>query len=121
MDLTRSVEEHVKRSGVVNGQVTAFAVGSTTGITTIENEPGLRQDLKDFLNDIIPYGKSYKHHERWGCDNGSSHLQSALIKTSLTIPVISSKMTLGTWQQIVFLELDTKHRSRTVICQIIGE
>ncbi len=121
IDITGKLADEVASSGISNGIVTVFCPGSTGAITTVEYEPGLQADFKDFFKTLLPYGKNWKHHQTWGDDNGSSHLQSALIKTSFTVPVVNGRLTLGTWQQIVFCECDTRPRSRRLVVQIIGE
>jgi len=111
----------INKSGVKNGIVTVFAVGSTAGITTVEYEPGLLIDLPKFWDKIIPAVGGYKHNDTWGDGNGHSHLRSALIKTSLTIPIVNSEMILGTWQQIVFLDFDNRPRTRRIAILVMGD
>ncbi|MEI7483791.1 MAG: secondary thiamine-phosphate synthase enzyme YjbQ [Ignavibacteriota bacterium] len=120
-DITEDIEEIIEKSKIKNGIVTAFAIGSTAGITTLEYEPGLIKDLPILLEKIIPTYQNYNHNKTWGDGNGHSHLRSALIKTSLTIPLVNSEMTLGTWQQIIFIDFDNKHRTRRIAIQIMGE
>lgn len=120
-DITEDIEEIIEKSKIKNGIVTAFAIGSTAGITTLEYEPGLIKDLPKLLEKIIPTYQNYNHNETWGDGNGHSHLRSALIKTSLTIPLVNWELTLGTWQQIVFIDFDNKHRTRRIAIQIMGE
>ncbi len=120
-DITEDIEEIIEKSKIKNGIVTAFAIGSTAGITTLEYEPGLIKDLPKLLEKIIPTYQNYNHNETWGDGNGHSHLRSALIKTSLTIPLVNSELTLGTWQQIVFIDFDNKHRTRRIAVQVMGE
>lgn len=120
-DITEDVEEIIEKSKIKNGLVTVFAIGSTAGITTLEYEPGLIKDLPKLLEKLIPTYQNYSHNETWGDGNGHSHLRSALIKTSLTIPLVNSEMTLGTWQQIVFVDFDNKHRTRRIAVQVMGE
>lgn len=121
IDITPMVNKQLQSAAISNGIVTIFCPGSTGAITTIEYEPGLKQDIGDFLESIIPYRKNYKHHQTWGDDNGSSHLQSALLKTSFTVPIVDRRLTLGTWQQIIFCECDTRSRSRKLVVQFVGE
>lgn len=103
------------------GQVTTFAMGSTTGITTLEFEPGLVQkDVQEMLEKIAPYQKSYIHNQTWGDDNGAAHLRSFLVGTSYCCPFFSGKLLLGTWQQIVFVDFDTRSRDRKIIVQFMG-
>ncbi len=120
-DITEETTEIISKSGLNNGIVTVFATGSTAGITTIEYEPGLLKDLPALMNKIAPPAGSYRHNETWGDGNGHSHLRSALIKTSLTIPFVKGEMTLGTWQQIVFIDFDNRPRTRRIAVQILGE
>ena len=121
IDITHKTTKVIEKSGIKNGVVTVFAVGSTAGITTIEYEPGLMKDIPKMLDKIIPSVGSYKHNETWGDGNGHSHLRSAMVKTSLTIPFVKSEMTLGTWQQIVFLDFDNRPRTRRIAVQILGD
>ena len=121
INITDETSAIIIKSGVKNGIVTVFAVGSTAGLTTIEYEPGLLKDIPKFLDKIIPPVGGYKHNDTWGDGNGHSHLRSALIKTSLTIPVVNSEMTLGTWQQIVFLDFDNRPRTRRIAVQVMGD
>ncbi|MCX6157431.1 MAG: secondary thiamine-phosphate synthase enzyme YjbQ [Ignavibacteriae bacterium] len=120
-DITEDIEEIIEKSKIKNGIVTVFAIGSTAGVTTLEYEPGLIKDLPKLMEKLIPTYQNYGHNETWGDGNGHSHLRSALIKTSLTIPLVNSEMTLGTWQQIVFIDFDNKHRTRRIAIQIMGE
>lgn len=121
IDITNHINTIIIKSKIKNGIAVVFAVGSTTGITTIEYEPGLLKDLPKLFEKIIPSINKYYHNETWGDGNGHSHLRSALIKTSLTIPIVKSEMTLGTWQQIVFIDFDNKQRTRRISVQILGE
>ena len=98
VNITDRVAAEIAKCPVQNGTVTVFGQGSTCAITTLEFEPGLKKDLKEFLSELVPYGKDYAHHATWGDDNGSGHIQSALMKTSFTVPVVNGQMTLGTWQ-----------------------
>jgi secondary thiamine-phosphate synthase enzyme len=120
IDITDAVRNIAGESGISDGIVNIFCAGSTGAITTIEYEPGLKADIKDYLGRLFPRDENYRHHETWGDDNGSGHLLSALLKTSFTVPVVKSRLTLGTWQQIVFIECDTRSRSRDLIVQIVG-
>ncbi|MBU1319727.1 MAG: secondary thiamine-phosphate synthase enzyme YjbQ [candidate division Zixibacteria bacterium] len=121
LDLTQQVSESVNKSGISSGIVTVFVPGSTAGITTIEFEPGLQKDLPEFFEKIIPRNKTYHHDETWGDGNGFSHLRAALVGPSLTVPVVSGKLILGTWQQIVLLDFDNRSRQREIVVQVIGE
>lgn len=121
IDITEDVENIINKSKIRNGLVIVFAIGSTAGITTLEYEPGLIKDLPKLLDKIIPEYQKYIHNDTWGDGNGHSHLRSALIKTSLTVPINNSEMTLGTWQQIVFIDFDNKQRTRRIAVQVMGE
>lgn len=120
-NITDVVARAVKESKLQNGIVTIFCPGSTGGLTTIEFENGVVEDLHQVFDEITPPDRDYRHHLRWHDDNGHSHIRAALIGPSLTVPFIDSRLTLGTWQQIVFCEFDTSPRSRQLIAQIIGE
>ena len=120
-DLTRMVSEAVSGSEIASGLVTVFVVGSTAGITTIEFEPGAIHDLNALFESLAPRRGEYRHHLRWGDDNGSSHVRAALLGPSVTIPFTRGKLHLGTWQQIMLMEFDTGPRKREVVVQIVGE
>jgi secondary thiamine-phosphate synthase enzyme len=121
IDITPQVLSIVKQSLIANGLITIICPGSTGSITTIEYESGVLQDLKDALERIAPSGIPYEHDKRWGDGNGFSHVRAALMKPSLTIPLVNGNMTLGTWQQIVFIDFDNRGRHRDIIVQIIGD
>ena len=116
-DITGAVAEAARN--VRDGLVTAFVVGSTAAITTIEFEPGAVADLNAVFEQLAPRRGSYRHHERWGDDNGSSHVRAALLGPSLTVPVVDGELTLGTWQQIMLLEFDTRPRQREIVIQVL--
>jgi len=120
-DVTRQVADAVSRSGMRSGIVTVFVVGSTAGMTTIEFEAGAIEDLNAVFEQLAPREGEYRHHLRWGDDNGSSHVRAAIAGPSLTVPFVDGAMVLGTWQQIVLLEFDTRARSREVVVQIVGQ
>ncbi|MEM1574457.1 MAG: secondary thiamine-phosphate synthase enzyme YjbQ [Nitrososphaerota archaeon] len=122
IDITKLASDIVKKSNIKNGLINIFIPGSTGAVTTIEYEPGLcEHDLPEALNRIAPKNAEYMHHLRWGDDNGHSHVRASIIGPSLTIPIRNGKLILGTWQQIVFLELDTRPRDRKILFTIIGE
>jgi secondary thiamine-phosphate synthase enzyme len=121
IDITGRVTKIVGQSGIQNGLVTIFCSGSTGGITTIEFESGVINDLKKAIEKIVPSNISYEHDKRWGDGNGFSHVRAALMKPSLAIPVVKGKLALGTWQQIVFMDFDNRERDRKIAVQIIGE
>lgn len=120
-DVTPSVARAIAESGVTNGIATVFVVGSTAAITTIEFEAGAVHDLNAMLESIAPREGTYRHHLRWGDDNGSSHVRAALLGPSVTIPFSRQTLHLGTWQQIMLLECDTRPRQREIVVQIVGE
>ena len=120
-DVTSQVAGAVRETGLQAGIVTVFCPGSTGGLTTIEYESGALSDLQQVLDEIAPPDRDYRHHLRWGDDNGHSHVRSALIGPSLTVPFVEGRLTLGTWQQIVFLDFDTRSRSRRLVVQVMGE
>ncbi|MBW8040797.1 MAG: YjbQ family protein [Planctomycetes bacterium] len=122
VNITDQVGEVVAKTGVSEGTVTLFNVGSTAGITTTEYEPGLvNYDLAAAFEKIAPANARYEHEETWHDDNGHAHVQASLLGPSLSVPVVDGQLTLGTWQQIILIDFDTRARTRTVICQIIGE
>ncbi|MHC4659187.1 MAG: secondary thiamine-phosphate synthase enzyme YjbQ [Planctomycetota bacterium] len=122
VNITEETIEAVAKSGVVSGVVTLFNVGSTGGITTTEYEPGLvNYDIEAAFEKIAPRNARYEHEETWHDDNGHAHVRATLLGPSLSVPVADGRLTLGTWQQIILVDFDTRPRTRTVICQIIGE
>jgi len=121
IDITEQVADAISKSGISNGTITVFVSGSTGAITTIEYEPGLVKDFPEMLSRIAPDDINYEHEQRWHDGNGRSHVKASLVGPSLTIPFKDGQLLLGTWQQIVFLELDTRARARTLVLQIIGE
>jgi secondary thiamine-phosphate synthase enzyme len=121
IDITNNVEKILLESKLKNGIITLFVVGSTAAITTIEYEPGLQHDFPNMLEKIAPKGIKYQHDNTWHDGNGHSHLKASLIGPSLTIPFINGQTSLGTWQQIVFVEMDTRSRERKIVVQIIGD
>ena len=121
VDITDDLQSIVNKSKLKYGIACVFVPGSTGTITTIEYEPGLMKDLPRALQKIAPKGDHYDHHETWHDDNGHSHVRASLMGPSITVPIRNGKLLHGTWQQIVFVELDTKHRSRNIIVHIIGE
>lgn len=121
IDLTEKISNLVAKSGITNGNATIFVSGSTGSVTTIEFEPGLIHDFPEMLKRIAPKNLDYGHEKMWHDGNGHSHVKASLLGPSLTIPFIDSQLCLGTWQQIIFLELDTRSRNRDLILQVIGE
>jgi len=120
-DLTRHVREAIAASGHREGRVLVFVPGSTAGVTTVEYEPGLVRDLQEFFETLIPERRDYHHHRTWGDDNGSSHVRAALMKPSVEVPFANGEPMLGTWQQVVLIDFDTRSRRREVVIQIDGE
>lgn len=121
IDITAQVADEVKQSEVNNGVVTLFISGSTAGITTIEYESRLLGDFKDMWDRVIPQNMPYEHNKTWGDGNGHSHVRASILGASLTIPFAGKRLTLGTWQQIVFIDFDNRSRSRELVLQIMGE
>ncbi|MDX1595372.1 MAG: secondary thiamine-phosphate synthase enzyme YjbQ [Nitrosopumilaceae archaeon] len=121
IDLTEEISNSIKKSEITNGIVTIFVKGSTGALTTIEFEPGLIKDFPRMLSRIAPNDIDYAHEQMWHDGNGHSHVKASLIGPSLTVPFKDKELLLGTWQQIVFLELDTRSRTRDIILQIMGE
>ncbi len=121
IDITDELVSVIEESGLTDGVATLFIGGSTAGITTIEFEPGAVADLQEVFESIAPQGRDWRHHLRWGDHNGHSHVRSALLGPSLSVPFVNGRPTLGTWQQIVLVDFDDTPRSREVVAQLIGE
>ena len=121
IDITQEVAEIVQESKIRNGNVTLFVSGSTASITTIEYEPGLVKDFPKMLARLAPQDIEYDHEKMWHDGNGHSHVKASLLGPSLTIPFKDNQLLLGTWQQIVFVEFDTRSRARNLVVQILGE
>ncbi|MGA2318333.1 MAG: secondary thiamine-phosphate synthase enzyme YjbQ [Thermodesulfobacteriota bacterium] len=121
LDITHYVDAVIDRSRIENGLVTVFCSGSTGAVTTIEYESGVLRDLQKAIENIVPSNIPYEHDRRWGDGNGFSHVRAALMKPSLTIPLIKGRLSLGTWQQIVFIDFDNRKRERNLIVQVMGE
>jgi secondary thiamine-phosphate synthase enzyme len=122
VNITDEVKQAVGESAVTEGVAILFNVGSTAGVTTTEYEPGLAEfDIRAAFERIAPESGQYEHEKTWEDDNGHSHVRASLLGASLTIPIVDGRLTLGTWQQIILIDFDTRTRTRTVICQIIGE
>ena len=120
-NITSQIADAVQDSGLQAGTVTIFCPGSTGSLTTIEFESGALADLAQVLDEIAPPDRDYRHHLRWRDDNGHSHIRAALLGPSLTVPFVERRLTLGAWQQIVFLDFDTRPRSRRLVVQVMGE
>ena len=121
LDITRQVAETVKASGLAGGIVTVFCPSATSALTTIEFEDGAVHDFQRLFNEIASPEREYSHNQRWGDGNGHSHVRAALLGPSLTIPFVDRRLTLGTWQQIIYVDFDNRARQRSLVVQIIGE
>jgi secondary thiamine-phosphate synthase enzyme len=122
VNITEQTIKAVAQSKIKAGTVTLFNVGSTAGITTTEYEPGLvNYDIAAAFEKIAPQNARYEHEETWHDDNGHAHVRALLLGPSLSVPIVDGQLTLGTWQQIILVDFDTRPRARTVICQIVGE
>lgn len=121
LDVTGEVSELVSKSGLAAGTVTVFAPGATAGITTIEFEPGLVEDIDELFERVAPQDRDYHHNLRWHDGNGHAHVRASLLGPSLTIPFLEAKLTLGVWQQVVLVDFDNRPRKREIICQVMGE
>ena len=120
-DITDQVARSVLQSGLNNGIVTIFCPSATSALTTIEYESGAVSDLRRLFEEIIPQNREYAHNERWHDGNGHSHVRAALLGPSLTIPFVDGQLTLGTWQQIIYVDFDNRPRQRKLVVQLIGE
>lgn len=120
IDITAKVVDRVQAERINDGLLTLFVSGSTAALTTVEYEPGLIQDLKELVEKLIPSHRRYHHDDRWGDDNGFSHVRAALFGPSLQIPIKDGRLVLGTWQQIVLLDFDNRPRTREIVVQLIG-
>jgi secondary thiamine-phosphate synthase enzyme len=121
IDITDPVASVVGHSKIKDGLVTVFCPGSTGAVTTIEYESGVLRDLQMAIEKIVPSNIPYEHDKRWGDGNGFSHVRAALMKPSLSIPIIKGRLTLGTWQQIVFIDFDNRRRERNLFVHILGD
>lgn len=120
-DITTAVAQAVQASGLTSGIVTIFCPSATSAVTTLEYESGCVQDLQRLFDEIASPNRSYAHNARWGDGNGHSHVRAALLGPSLTVPFVEQQLTLGTWQQIVYVDFDNRARKRNLIVQIMGE
>jgi secondary thiamine-phosphate synthase enzyme len=120
-NLTQAVENAVEEAGLRQGAVTVFTPSSTSAITTIEYESGALDDLRRLLEAVAPSNADYRHNLAWGDGNGHAHLRAALLGPSLSIPVVGGQLTLGTWQQILFIDFDVRPRQRRIVIQLLGE
>jgi secondary thiamine-phosphate synthase enzyme len=120
LDVTGEVAQAVRGSGIANGIAAVFVTGSTAALTTLEFEPGLVHDLNAAFERLYPREMEYRHHERWGDDNGHSHVRASMLGPSLVVPVSGGQLALGTWQQIVLVDFDTRPRAREFLVQVMG-
>ena len=120
-DITRKVTDTIANAGLRNGTVTVFCPSSTSAVTTIEYESGCVSDLQRLFDEVVDPARHYAHNARWGDGNGHSHVRAALLGPSLTVPFVNGRLTLGTWQQIVFVDFDNRSRQRSLVAQVIGD
>lgn len=121
LDITDYIFDALDESAISNGTITVFVPGSTAGVTTIEYESGAVSDLKEVFSRLVPENEYYAHNARWGDGNGHSHIRASILGPSLSIPFSSSRLILGTWQQVILVDFDNRQRKREIILQIIGE
>lgn len=121
IDITDEVSKKIEKSGLKDGIITLFVSGSTASITTTEYEPGLRKDIPEILDRLIPQKARYHHDDTWGDGNGHAHVRASFLGPSLTVPFSKGKLLLGTWQQIVLIDFDNRARYRNIIVQILGK
>jgi secondary thiamine-phosphate synthase enzyme len=121
LDITGEVGESIRGCSINDGTVTIFCPSSTSSVTTIEFESGCLKDLKRLFDEILNPTRDYAHNSRWGDGNGHSHIRASLLGPSLTIPIVDGQLSLGTWQQIIFIDFDVRPRSRRIIIQMVGE
>jgi secondary thiamine-phosphate synthase enzyme len=120
-DITAQVADAAREAGIGDGIVTVFVPGSTGALTTVEYEPGLVADLGELFERLAPAGARYHHDDTWHDGNGHSHVRASLLGPSLTVPISGGQLTLGTWQQIVFIDFDARPRRRELVVQVLGE
>jgi len=121
IDITVEVSRAVQQSGIKSGVATIFCPSSTSALTTIEYETGVLQDLKRLFDQTVPLEQNYQHNLRWGDGNGHSHVRAALLGPSLSVPFVNGSLTLGTWQQIVYVDFDNRPRRRELVVQVMGD
>ena len=121
LDVTPNISQALGEIGLSIGTVTLFSPSATSALTTIEYESGCLSDIQRLFDEIVEQNRHYAHNARWGDGNGHSHVRAALLGPSLTVPFIDGKLTLGTWQQIIFIDFDNRARQRRLIAQFIGE
>ena len=121
LDITNQVSHLVAECGIKDGIVTVFSPSSTSALTTIEFESGALKDLQRLFDEMIPQDRHYAHNARWGDGNGHSHVRAALVGPSISIPIVSGRLSLGTWQQVIFIDFDVRSRRRELVVQVIGD
>ena len=121
LDITRQVLHLVEQSGLRTGIVTVFCPSSTSGLTTVEFEPGAVADLKSLFENLVPTKREYSHNATWEDGNGHAHMRASLLGSSLTVPFVEKALTLGTWQQIIYVDFDIRPRQRELVVQMVGE
>lgn len=121
IDISKQVAACIQESGIKDGIVTIFCPSSTSALTTIEYEPGCQSDLRRLFDELITPNREYAHNAAWGDGNGHSHLRAALLKASLTVPFMDGRMTLGTWQQVIYVDFDNRSRRRELVVQVMGD
>ena len=120
-DITDQIADAVSKNRLTAGIATVFCPSSTSALTTIEYESGALSDLRRLFEDIVPVDREYAHNERWHDGNGHSHVRATLLGPSLTIPFVDGQLTLGTWQQVIYVDFDNRPRQRKLVVQLIGE
>ncbi len=120
-NITDEVKKIVSLSGIKNGLINVFVIGSTASVSTMEYEPALSEDFRQQLEEFIPSNKQTRHSQTWGDDNGFSHIRATFMGPGITIPLSNGKLTLGTWQQIILIDHDNRPRTRELFIQVIGE
>ena len=120
-DITNQIASAVSKSGLNAGTATIFCPSSTSALTTIEYESGALGDLRRLFDEIIPADREYAHNARWHDGNGHSHVRAALLGPSITIPFVDRQLTLGTWQQVIYVDFDNRPRQRQLVVQLVGE
>ncbi|HSL29441.1 MAG TPA: secondary thiamine-phosphate synthase enzyme YjbQ [Anaerolineales bacterium] len=120
-DITDQIASAISKSGLTAGTATVFCPSSTSALTTIEYESGAVSDLRRLFDEIVPLNREYAHNKRWHDGNGHSHVRAALLGPSLTIPFVDGQLTLGTWQQVIYVDFDNRPRQRKLVVQLIGE
>jgi secondary thiamine-phosphate synthase enzyme len=121
IDITAMTQEKVQQSGMTQGIAVVFVPGSTGGVLTLEFEDGAVRDFQGLMERLVPRNIPYEHDRRWGDGNGFSHIRAALMGASAVVPVVDGRLTLGTWQQLLFVDFDNRKRQRTVVVQLLGE